>query len=363
MKMQFNIEKRKSLDMEIVNKLKADKLPVVILGKGNFSNFVCTFLNKVGIMNLTFTSTIDWEGCLTPKELDEKYEAYNLVLGFQKYIPENDDFFKVFKNRHGVFQFSIGGTMFPISYDFYSLNRDKFLSTYEKFADDKSRMVMEVYLQSKIYCDDSLMQKVFDTSEEPQYFGVNLYKISNNEIFVDCGAYDGDTCRAFIKYVDNKFKKIFAFEPDKSNYEKLSTYFAHMGGVTEVECIQAATSNENKTLRFSAMGNTSSSIDEHGEIEIQAVKIDDVVENTGASFIKMDIEGSELDALHGAENTIKKFRPILAICAYHKPEDLFSLYDYINSICKDYKFFLRAHKPFPQEVVMYAIPNERVKHI
>jgi hypothetical protein len=72
-------------------------------------------------------------------------------------------------------------------------------------------------------------------------------------------------------------------------------------------------------------------------------------------FIKMDIEGSELNALQGAQNTIRKYKPILAICVYHKKNDLLTIPAYIHSICPEYKFYLRAHSKYSQELVLYAV--------
>ena len=79
------------------------------------------------------------------------------------------------------------------------------------------------------------------------------------------------------------------------------------------------------------------------------------------SIIKMDIEGSELDALKGGIRTIKENEPILMISAYHKRNDLFVLTDFIRNLSDDYVFFLRAHKPLPIDIVLYAIPKDRMK--
>lgn len=68
----------------------------------------------------------------------------------------------------------------------------------------------------------------------------------------------------------------------------------------------------------------------------------------------MDIEGSELRALMGSEETIKKYKPKLAICIYHKREDLITIPQYIKIIVPEYKLYLRAHFPYVSETVLYA---------
>ena len=88
---------------------------------------------------------------------------------------------------------------------------------------------------------------------------------------------------------------------------------------------------------------------------------DNIVDQEGVTFIKMDIQGSELAALHGAENTIRKSKPKLAICIYHKPEDLITIPQYIYSVMPDYKLYLRNHQFISKETVLYAIPHIRSK--
>ena len=69
----------------------------------------------------------------------------------------------------------------------------------------------------------------------------------------------------------------------------------------------------------------------------------------------MDIEGAELEALKGAQNTIRNYHPKLAISAYHKFEDLFTLPQYIYSLDNSYKFYLRRHSHLAHELVLYAL--------
>ncbi len=97
---------------------------------------------------------------------------------------------------------------------------------------------------------------------------------------------------------------------------------------------------------------------ETGNVYIAVDTIDNLVEDENVNFIKMDIEGSELKALQGAAKTIKKNKPTLTICVYHKPEDLITIPQYIRSLNNSYKFYLRMHGAVvPQELVLYAIPE------
>ena len=93
---------------------------------------------------------------------------------------------------------------------------------------------------------------------------------------------------------------------------------------------------------------------EQGDEVIEADTIDNLTGET-ADFIKMDIEGAELQALQGAKNTIKKCHPVLAVCVYHKCDDLWVIPEYIKSIDSTYQFYLRAYSKYSQELVLYAI--------
>ena len=112
---------------------------------------------------------------------------------------------------------------------------------------------------------------------------------------------------------------------------------------------------ENTVLKFDNIGSTSSAVsDAEDAIEIQVCSLDRISDCLDASFIKMDIEGAELEALKGAEQIIRNFKPKLAICAYHKPEDLYTLPELIKSFRDDYVFYLRHYTDTLYETVLYA---------
>jgi FkbM family methyltransferase len=140
-------------------------------------------------------------------------------------------------------------------------------------------------------------------------------------------------------------------EPDVNNYEKL---LLNIPNADNIKCLNLGAWDKKDTLHFNTDG-TSSGISESGDYSIDVDAIDNLAGDGRVDFIKMDIEGSELNALHGAENTIRKYKPILAICVYHKKNDLLTIPKYIYSLCPEYKFYLRAHSKYSQELVLYAV--------
>jgi FkbM family methyltransferase len=183
--------------------------------------------------------------------------------------------------------------------------------------------------------------------------------ITNDEVFIDAGCYDFKTSLRFAEYCGGKYKKIIAFEPCPDNYRKC---LENSKAVNNATVYQYGLWDENTELSFknisspegSCISNAGAS-DIEKTIEIKTARLDDILNGEKATFIKMDIEGAELNALKGAEQTILKYRPKLAICIYHKPEDIWEIPAYILSLHKDYNFYLRHYSLYAGETVLYAV--------
>jgi len=174
--------------------------------------------------------------------------------------------------------------------------------------------------------------------------------------YIDGGAYDGDTIIDFCDRYRDNVKKIYAFEPDGDNMQRLIKNTEFLKIEKGIEYIHSGIGKNNETLRFNSNGDISSGFSETGDAEINVYTIDSVVnEVVGTLCIKMDIEGFELDALKGAEHTIVKYHPYLSICIYHKYVDFFEIPHYLKSLYGGYKFYLRCG--FHSE--LYAVPCDR----
>lgn len=109
-------------------------------------------------------------------------------------------------------------------------------------------------------------------------------------------------------------------------------------------------------LSFSLENECGEITDEEYGNRIRVDRIDNIFHHDEKiTFLKMDIEGAELSALYGVEETIKRDKPVLAICVYHKREDLIVIPQYIKRLVPEYKLYLRAHFPYASELVLYAI--------
>lgn len=198
------------------------------------------------------------------------------------------------------------------------------------------------------------------TSEVDQYFLDEIIPLSSYETFIDCGAFNGDTLSEFLRK-QNDFMHYIAFEPDPDNYRKLfqSVNLLEPSIKAKIRCYELATSNESKEVYFEAQGNGGSFVNQNGSsaFNVECVALDNFLEGVDPTYIKMDIEGSELETLVGARNIIQASQPILAVCAYHKPEDIWSIPSLIHSFNDNYEFYYRRHEAEGWDLVCYAIPK------
>lgn len=240
--------------------------------------------------------------------------------------------------------------------EYYDNNKAAFIETYNLLSDEKSRDCLEAYINSKISGKYVYLSKIW---EENQYFAEDIIDIEGIASWIDCGAYDGDSYISFAKnYKDitgNDFSgKVTLYEPDKNNYERLTENMNKYKMVSS-KCVNKGIWKKKDTLMFYTGDTTSSCFDDGGSVAIDVDCIDDLHRNEKVDFIKMDIEGSELMALQGGKTVIENNKPALAVCVYHKREDLITIPQYIHKLNSNYKLYLRAYKRWSQELVLYAV--------
>ena len=187
-----------------------------------------------------------------------------------------------------------------------------------------------------------------------QYFDLpQLMLTPEDEYFVDIGALDGETTKRFFKRCPGGHA--YVFEPCPPQFSVTENCLKRFGN--RVELFPFGVSDENKTVRFSPFPENmgGSAIDPDGPIEIETRRLDDLLADRPVTFLKIDIEGSELAALRGAARIIREQKPKLAICVYHKPEDIWEIPDLILQYNPDYNLYFRHYTASLCETVLYAI--------
>jgi FkbM family methyltransferase len=227
------------------------------------------------------------------------------------------------------------------------------------WADDYSRQEYLNHLKWRALGD---MAALSVPDAEESYFLDSIYTVQPGEVFVDCGAYDGDTAKQVVSR-NREIAKFFAIEADPASFRALKDWTDTLEPdiARRISPCNVAVGASRGQLRFNATGGEGACVAEDGDVVVDCIPIDELVGESAPTFIKMDIEGFELDALEGARGVIQKNQPILSICVYHKQNDLWRIPLFIRSLVKDYRMFLRPHDVDGWQLVCYAVPLSRLR--
>ncbi len=236
-------------------------------------------------------------------------------------------------------------------------NFSKYQKIFNLLADEESKLVFYNLVNFKFsgdmhYLKDFELEAPAAQPKQTQYFEPFL-NLPEKPVFVDAGGFTGDTTLQFIqKYPD--YSAVYLFEPEPHFLKKAE---ASLKNYKNIVFIAKGLSDQKDTVRFSSKG-LASCIDKDGETEIETDTLDNCIgAETKIDFIKMDIEGEESAAISGAAATIKKNRPVLAVCVYHKPDDFWKIPEQILSIYSGYSIFMRHYSEVSDETVMFFIPR------
>lgn len=218
--------------------------------------------------------------------------------------------------------------------------------------DEESKRVLETRI--KVYETGKVELLKDIATYNDQYFDKDIIKLSNNEFFIDLGAYTGDTIEEFIGHVNGGYKKIIAFEPDHENMLSLNSYILE-NNINNVVLYKLASWNRKETLRFHEDGSFISQIYSKGNSTTNANSLDNVLFDIApTTFIKMDVEGAEWETIEGAKKIIKKYKPKLAVCVYHRARDIYDIPLLIKQLVPEYKLYLRHYSDSLLDTVLYA---------
>ena len=197
---------------------------------------------------------------------------------------------------------------------------------------------------------------IWNEISKRQYFDLPYLIHEENEVFVDAGAYDGRTSIQFLNWSDNKYKKIYCFEPIQHNVKKIKQAIKKYS-VRNCYIVDRGVGDKIGKKCVKMLGEMATSININSqEVYIPVTTIDhELYGNDRVTFITFDVEGSEMEALKGACKVIETYKPKLAISIYHKPEDIFQIPELILSLRDDYNFYMRQYHLSHCDTVLFAI--------
>jgi FkbM family methyltransferase len=229
--------------------------------------------------------------------------------------------------------------------------KENVLNCAEIWEDQKS---LDIYYR-QIECYLSRHYNVSNQIDSNQYFPDDIVFEKGYSNFIDCGAYNGDTISVLISNI-GKITNLVAIEADAGNFKALTSYIAREKAILaeNIHLYPCGVWSSTEMIRFNDTQGPSSYISDSGNTFIQCISLDDILPGFIPTYIKMDIEGAEIEAIKGASNIINEHKPELAISVYHKIEHLWNVPLLIKSL-NNYKFYLRSYEHFNQETVLYAV--------
>lgn len=246
---------------------------------------------------------------------------------------------------------------------------EQLLSLKEMLADDASLKVLEKINAFRL---SPSADTYLENDWKLQYFPDDVPLLSELQkpvVMIDCGAFTGDTLETSIGFFERNsipIDSFYLFEPCSNNFSKLTnTAQKYSDRTYSINLYKSGTWSKTDKLRFFAGDSQgriiSESIQASNTDEIDVIALDELEYEVRPNFIKMDIEGAEIEALLGAKVLIKEGSPILAISVYHATNHLWKIPFLINQMNSSYQYFLRSHGDLGNEIILYAIPRKAVQ--
>lgn len=342
---------------------------IVVYGMGNGADKILAVCQRYGIEVSDFFASDGFvrghsfheKRVLSYSEAKEKYGAENMIvlLSFASALPNVLETIYTVASECELYAPDVpvcGDNLFNA--EFYNKSKDKIDFVRDMFEDEESKRIYDCVINYKLSGRIEYLRDAENTKEEVY---LSLLDAENIKVALDAGAYNGDTARELAALAPS-LKRVYALEPDRRNFRKLSEYAAEEERF-EVCPLQCAAWSENTTLIYDASGNRNAGVNPNAKKtqEVEAVSIDSVLAGSTekTDYIKYDVEGSERPALLGSAETIKRDRPRLLVSAYHRSEDIFELPMLIKSIEPSYKLYLRRYSYIPAwDLNIIAVPED-----
>ena len=344
-------------DRDLWSYLCATSKTVVMYGMGNGADKILDVCARYGITVADFFASDGFvrghsfhgKTVLSYSAVKEKYGTENIIvlLSFGSSLPDVIDLFKRVDGECEMYAPDVpvcGGEIFTL--DFFNAHKDEILSARELLADDHSKHIYDNVILYKL---TGRLSYLFD-AESDKNESYRLLSADGFSVTADLGAYNGDTIRELLA-INPNVKRIYALEPDRRSYKKLSAYCETFTNETEIIPINSAAWREDTTLIFGDEGNRNSGVfaplKTAKAVEVNARSLDSVLSGEPVDYIKYDVEGAEREALIGSVSSITQHRPALLVSAYHRSEDIFSLPLLVHSIRPDYALYYRRYPYVP----------------
>ena len=344
--------------VDVWTRLSETKKPIIMYGMGDGAEKILAVMEKYGIKPTDFMASDEFvrghsfKGFRVKKlsEIEELYKDFLVVICFGTALPEVMARIDDIRSKYETVAPDvpvIGDGLFDG--DYISDHEFEIMKLKNILADDQSRDCLDKLMKFSISGDIGTLRSAETSQEEV----LDILKIGYNETYVDLGAYDGDTIESFLKLTNKRFNRIYAVEPDRRSFAKLRRRLYYISAALLTAKNAAVWSSDTQLMFYNKAGRSSSftaNISEQTKgkgYETEAVTVDSLLDGKPATIIKYDVEGAEKEALIGAEQTIRNFKPRMIVSVYHRVGDIIELPLLIHEMNPEYKFYLRHHPYIP----------------
>jgi len=347
---------------------KLENKTIIIYSAGNYGKYIFNLLKKY---NITVTAFIDqnadnienflnlpvYHYSINDVCLDFLKEDAIVIVALVKPFLEREAVFKKLQDHGFKNIIDAQSLRCHIVYHDRPISFSENLNEYtELFNDEDSKSIYTSFVRSHHLFDFS---DCIESKDSIQYFPYDIHFNKGYSRFIDCGGYTGDTVWELMKNKSG-IDAIAIFEPEIKVFNQLQSnmdWFINI--IPDIFLYPCAVSDKVEMMNMNFESGSSFLTDKPTEEQVLCVSIDSVLKNFAPTFIKMDIEGAEIKALQGAQETIKQYKPDLAICVYHCINHIWDIPLMLKKWVPSYKFYLRAHNSYTMETVLYATTEEK----
>jgi len=344
---------------------------VCVFGAGMTSQTLISMLKKLTDITIDFLCDNDeakWGKvfyedltCISPDELEKYKDKVGVIIATRYYKEVYDQLRKKnFSNLFFIGDYRLLNSEFFKNKENIEIIKHNAIKLVDLLEDEKSKEILFKLIIN--WFDFDIAGEGYEGMfSDDEYYPAGIIQLHNAEAFVDGGAYNGDTLLKFLEKTNNNFDAIYSFELDRENFNALGNTVSQLDVQlrNKIELYNLGLLNEEKFINYET-GNTKGqnsriSESDHAVNQGKVVRLADILKDKKVTYIKMDIEDADLMALYGSEETIRKQKPKMAICVYHKLEHLWEIPFYLKSLVPGYKLFLRHHSTLEYGTVCYAV--------
>ncbi len=341
------------LHFDIENKsvwefLQETEKPIIMYGTGNGADKVFDVFNELNIKVTGVTASDGFvreryfhEFRVTPiSEFLEKYNDFIIVITFGSQREEVIENIKNLAEKQTVLVPCvpvIGNEIFDRK--FLTENEEKINKAYSILSDEKSKEVFKNYVNFQY---SGKLKYLFGMESDIADAFNDYLQLSEDESFIDIGAYRGDTVEQFLHFTNEKYSNILAIEPDRKTFNKL---LENCKNLKDFEALNGAVTFKSGTVEFSSVAGRQSTIGTG--TEIPAFTLNKLAEKFTPTYIKIDAEGAEIDILNGGAELLSRHKPKIKIATYHKNRDIFEIPILLTKLNENYKIYMCHHPYIP----------------